>query len=113
MRQILGLGLTTAAVAVAILLIFQTQAGAHIGAMLGLGMFSLSRIEFTVLQLAGFRTIDMVSIVHADCIVLAAISAWNIVVGLRDFSDLPFKTILNAALALVGASSIWVLGQVS
>jgi hypothetical protein len=106
-----GLLSSAAAMLGALLLIFRTQAGAHIGAILGLGVYPLGQMELSMGELLGLRQVRLASFVQADCIVLVAIAVWSIAIGMRDVSDLLYRTILNAALSLLCASSIWVFLQ--
>ncbi len=113
MRQVLGILSSAITITAATYLVFRTQIGAHIGSMLGTGLFSLAQIESSVLQIVGIRTVSLTSIMHGDCVVLTAVAAWHIASGFRDFNDIPYKAILNGCLGMLGASSIWILNQVS
>ena len=111
MRQVLGISLSAIAIGAAAYLIFETQIGAHIGSMLGVGLYSMAQFESSALQVIGIRTLSLASIMRGNCVIVIALTAWHVAAGTRNFDDLPYKTILNAGLGLLGASSIWILNQ--
>lgn len=111
MRPFFGLLASLLAIAAAAYLIFDTVVGAQIGSMLGTAIYWASRMELSLFQLAGLRSITFQTLIYVDCAIIGSIAVWRILVGLRTFDDIFYKTLLNGSLGMLVAASVWVLKQ--